>query len=98
MADIATDRRADGRRQRRHQADDRLDDTALGRRKNRKGRSIDRGDHAAADKALNSAIDDHLHDISGRGRKRAGNMKPAAAQEKSTRVETIRARMPDRGS
>ena len=70
--EIATHRRPDRRRQRRGQADDRRHDGAPARRKDRERRGKHRRDHAAADKTLQRAIDDHLIDVRRRGAERAG--------------------------
>ena len=72
MADIAADGRADGRRQRGDQADHRRDDGALRRREDREGGGEDARDHAAADEALDRAVDDHLVDVGGGRAQRAG--------------------------
>ncbi len=65
MAEIATHRRTDRRRERRDEADNRRNDWALGWREDDEGRSKHRRDHAATDKALEGAVDDHLVDIGG---------------------------------
>ncbi len=62
VAEVAADRRADCRRERRHEADHRRHDVALGRRKERERHREHARDHAAADEALNGAVDDHLID------------------------------------
>ena len=71
MADIAADGRADGRRQRRDEADHRRDDGAPRRREDREGGGEDAGDHAAADETLDRPVDDHLVDVGGGGAQRA---------------------------
>ncbi len=68
---ITADRRTDCGCKRRDQTDDRRDDRAFRWREDREGGRKDGRDHAAADKALDRAIDDHLVDIGGGGAERA---------------------------
>ena len=64
VGEIAADRRADRRRQRRDEADHRRDDRrACERGKIGEGGGEDGRDHAAADEALDRAVDDHLVDV-----------------------------------
>ena len=68
VGEIAADRRPDGRRERRHEADDRRDQRLLVARKDGEGRGEHGRDHAAADEALQRPPDDHLLDRVGAGR------------------------------
>ncbi|MDQ1218821.1 hypothetical protein QE432_000379 [Agrobacterium sp. SORGH_AS 745] len=68
---ITADRGTDGGRKRGDETDDRRDDRTLGGRENGEGGRKDRRDHAAADKALDRPVDDHLVDIGRGGAERA---------------------------
>ena len=70
---IAADRRPDGRRQRRDQADDRADDVEFRARKHRVGGREHGRDHAGAQKSLDRAPHDHLLDRRGKSAEEARN-------------------------